>query len=243
MKRFSVNEISAITKKAAVGAGIPYGVAEDCADYTVWLTLSGLDGVSVFCGAGQRWVQGRSATIEFSPNANAIVSTDPSLSASSLFAAPSLSDQLLVQMKSSTGQPIMVAQVDEPLLLLASVVLTSEGVNQCWMMDWGAGDSNASVQAQCEAGICKIWASQNKSVFRPGPTDVTIQPTAQEPENQKPIITTSPPLANNHDYYQQGVYVGAKEQEFLEGYMARTWVPSSEGSRLRGAGAGLTDND
>jgi len=243
VKRFSVNEISAITKKAAVGAGIPYGVAEDCADYTVWLTLAGLDGASVFYGAGQRWTQGRSATIEFSPNANAIVSTDPSLSASALFAAPSLSDQLLVQIKSSTGQPIMVVQVDQPLLLVASVVLTSEGVDECWMMEWCVGNSNVSVQALCQGGICKIWARQNKSVLHPGPVDVTVHSATQESQNQKPIITTSALLADNHDYYQKGVCVGHKEQEFLESYMARTWVPSSEGSRLRGAGAGLTDND
>lgn len=218
-----------------MGAGIPYGLAEDCADYTVWLTLSGLDGVSVFCRAGRHWIHGRSTTIKLMSSASTIVPADLSLFASSLFAAPSLSDQLLLQTKSAANEAVIVSQVDEPLLLVAGVALTSEIIEESWMVEWHVGDTDESVRALCRRGICMIWAQDDKSVFHTGAVDVTIRSAFQELEDQLHV--------DSHACYQQGVWVAPKDQEFLESYMARTWVPGSEGSRLTGAGAGLTDND
>jgi hypothetical protein len=40
-----------------------------------------------------------------------------------------------------------------------------------------------------------------------------------------------------------GVAVSAQYWRFLDPYVERTYVPESEASRLKGAGAGLTDND
>ncbi|HSH43254.1 MAG TPA: DUF3726 domain-containing protein, partial [Arenicellales bacterium] len=61
--RWSLNEARVICQRAAVGAGVPYGLAEDAAAAAAWLAAGGLPGMAVFRRCLDRFQSGQAAAV------------------------------------------------------------------------------------------------------------------------------------------------------------------------------------
>jgi hypothetical protein len=195
---YSLNEATSLMLKAALGSGLPMGLAEDCAAAGNWLLRHGHDGAGAVC--------------------------EGLMSGCIIWTGPSILDGLTAN---PTGLLVEIEVLDAPLLLLgmAGSVLSAGSptlANSQFQFDFSNGSqvmvhAGGLVMDQTVTPGCDVEIARNASpdeavgyVDRPLQTRVTLTP--------------------------------AVVQELTE-RAARTYVPATETSRERGAGAGLTDND
>lgn len=204
--RRSYNEISMTVKKAALGAGLEYGLAEDVGRAAHWLCARGHDGVAIahaaiISAAGETACRYRSGVF-----AGAHAAT----------AGPSALDL------ARTGFPVELENLDVPLLLAG--LAGAEAGMAAIRFHLTLGDNDAIV---ISAG---------------GPDRAldTLQPGADVCVSAEPLAQTGQSAAGQDS---AGADVDETTWNRIEALAAKTYVPASDASRTRGAGAGLTDND
>lgn len=191
----SLNEVATLAAKAARGAGLTWGAAEDAGRAAVWLARH--------LGA---WADQLIALLENPPPADQ----------SPLLLAGPLADGALAE-AASMAAPIWVA----PLVLL--------------------GPGRVGPLA-LRLGIAKIHANPGEipSASLPAAALASLPP-GDVSLRRSP--TRLPPLAHPLPvrFRRGSVSLGALAR--LEALAALTYVPASDDSRLRGAGAGLLDDE
>jgi len=209
--RHSLNEIEVLFKKAAVGAGYPFGVAEEIGQAGAWLCAQGQDGIAA-CLAG----------IETGLDAPApTVSDSGTLSFADAHVArcgPSALDLLL---SDDTGGEVRLVNVDAPLLLVGLAGVAADA----WATDIAMQFSDGCTVRVGPAGL-------DMSVPPPvAGVDVIMElrKAGGTPSDRKPP--------------SGGLDVDARLWTEALALAARTYVPASDASRARGAGAGEIDND
>ena len=192
---WSLNEIEALARKAARGAGFEWGLTEEAGQAVRWLEARGLPGAKA---------------LEFALNAGVL--DDAGRCAISLGCA--ICDGAVTPVSLSSRDVIA------PLLLLPFASWWSEQHKQSLTLSWP--DGAIDIEGAC---------------FAIGPAGVTVPPRAD--------IAFIDRKARGLTQ----VNVGFRAQVDCETYVAlsafaqRTYAPSTEVSRLSGAGAGLSDND
>ncbi|MBI1383429.1 MAG: DUF3726 domain-containing protein [Rhizobiales bacterium] len=217
--RRSLNEIAGVLTKAAGGAGLALGLAEDVARAGVWLTRSGLDGV----GAAARAIGEVQGPGRFTDHCRMVAFRG----ARAAHDGPSAVDLLLA---GSRAESVVLAPIDEPLLVLglagvaaeeSGVALAVEMAGLGRIVVGPAGPAKGEALARLldgeEAGRASLTLSRHH-----GPMSEAIAGMAVR---------------------GGGAEVAEAVWARLALLAARTLVPADENSRQRGAGAGDIDND
>lgn len=214
---FSLNEIEATGKRAARGAGLDWGIAEEAGKAARWLTMHGLPGPEILAELLTR-NDGKSYE-ELVP-----ASADGIWRARSGWLCPLIAGAALSDRASeiAAGRVFETGPIAFPLLLAPYVAcgarprgvvfeLTWPGVTLTLAPDGLAiAGAEATLSARIADGVkCRVAA------------EVRVPPRATE----------------------SGRAVDAETWSRLSAFAHRMLAPATEASRLAGAGAGLTDND
>ena len=209
----SLNEIDTMLQKASKGAGLPVGLAEDIARAGAWLAARGHDGVRAVLTAIRG---GISLPVPLLPlkDRGIVVFKGACIAV----CGPSVIDILTGD--GSTDE-VRLINVDSPLLIIGLAGVASQNYGLEMTIGFGNGS-----KASLSSGNLVLSGSMPAAG-----TDVLIT-------CRKLGYTT--PKARIEG---RGVVVDEEIWREVKALAARTYVPSSEASRARGAGAGMVDND
>lgn len=228
--RLSRNEVESVCAKAARGAGMTWGLAEEAGYAAGWLTSRGFDGAGALArhlrnAEGKSW-QDICPVVQ--PGEWLAKTAGQPLCPIALGAT--LSDHLGVDRALLGGVGLRVGEVSSPVLLLPFVAMTAEasGNSICVRLEHDvvriaadgavSGDMSSLLSADCTA--LTIVADE-----APAEGDMSLQ--------KDQTATANPPTV---------VPVDSDALEFLRELSLRTTVPSSAASRAN-AGAAGSDND
>ena len=207
----SLNEVAAEAKKAARGAGYPWGIAEEAAKAVRWLCARDLDGCGALVDLLDR-VQGE-ALARWAPRIGGDVWDAEAGTLCPLQTGAALSDR-------AAGFPvdgISTGRVACPILLAPFASHVAETAGQIVSIAWSDAEvSVASDRLHFEGRLTEMATS----------VDIRLGGTVSEPQN---LCQRAAP---DEDVWTR-----------LAAYAHRTYAPATEASRLKGAGAGLSDND
>ena len=215
---FSLNEIEATGKRAARGAGLDWGIAEEAGKAARWLTAHGLPGPELLAGLLTR--NDGKGYDELAP-----VSVDGVWEAQTgclcpLIAGAALSDRAA---EVAAGREVEFGPIAFPLLLAPYAASGAVSRGAAIELSWSGATLTISPDdgLAVEGKMAAVAARTADCVLcRPARKDPITRP-AGEP----------------------GRAVDAGSWSRLDAFARRTLAPVTEASRLAGAGAGLTDND
>lgn len=212
----SLNEIEAMSKRAARGAGLAWGLAEEAAKGTRWLSAFSFPGTEML--ADLLTLNDRLPAVDFSPATLTGRWVAPAGRMSPLIAGAAMSD---CAVRMEAGQVIEMENVCFPLLVVpfaAGAALRLEvPVSVSWQGVRLTTDGHRlCVQGEREA----ILASHATLLNCAAPAEMTGQ--------SEPVMRAD---------------VEPAAWDRLAGFAHRTYAPATESSRLLGAGSGLSDND
>ena len=238
----SINEILFYFTRAAVGVGVPYGLAQDFARSSVWIGFSGLDPAKVSLPALQSIDSGKS--ILRADQSDKIEETvlfpleDAQLS--SLLGGPAVCDCIALQNVNSISTRIVVKNIDHPFLIVAA--LASYNFVSC-EVSWEDSDGN----------FCEVIINQNGK-WKASWSDKKIP--SQETPSDVFVVLVNDNFLHSDKWEKKSTYYVNKREKVLEkgvpiygdwseiySYFTRILVPSTHNSRISGAGAGLVDID
>jgi hypothetical protein len=218
MTACSINEVEGLARRAARGAGLTWGLAEEAAKATRWLAARRLPCVPLLT----RHLQANDGVAYDAVVPQAV---DSRWSARSGLLCPIVTGAALsdIAQEIAAGARITLDAVAYPLLLSAFLGRAAKATGQGFELRW------PGVTILCLPGGPCIEARDQNALETDRATDVTISATAGEgqPIERRP----------------ESLDVAAADWTLLKGLAARTYVPATVESRLLGAGAGLNDND
>ncbi|MCB1452173.1 MAG: DUF3726 domain-containing protein [Rhizobiaceae bacterium] len=213
----SLNEIEALCKKAARGAGMSWGLAEEAAKAARWLSAQGMEGPALL--AAQLRLNDGTDYAQLAPRIEADRWSSAGRSMCPLIAGATLSDhaQLI-----TGGSAIVLEAVSCPVLLapFASRLASSRG--EAVALSWPG---------------CHLYFDAAGTMFC-GP--------ASDPSAGDVVAVTceiSPAQVNSSVVKGPAPAVAEAVLSYLTGLASRTYVPATEASRAQGAGSTLSDND
>ncbi|MCU7649037.1 DUF3726 domain-containing protein [Pseudomonas piscis] len=214
----SLNELESLCKKAARGAGLSWGLAEEAGKAARWLAAHGLDGAALLSAQLQ---QDDGCTYpQLAPQVGNGSWHVPGHWMCPLIAGASLCDHSYLL---RDGTPLHLVEVASPELLLPFVSAAAQQSGLALELSW----AGCSVQFDRQG---KAFVHHVEGLGQHHAAQIVCRRSnSAEPPGQ-PLQGPLPPLAE-------------AVQQALERLAARTYVPASEASRLLGAGAGLSDDN
>lgn len=210
---WSLNELEAMSRKAARGCGLSWGLAEEAGRASRFLAAHGLPAPRLL--ADLLTENDGVAYGDLAPDCGAEPWSAPAGRLCPLIAGAALSDRL---QGLASGQPIQLGRCAFPVFLLPAladgvepVVAAWDGVTVC------VGPDGVSVDGPAEA--LSLREADAVTIRRGGFAQGQALPESARCETQADAI------------------------EVLQAFAHRTYAPATEESRTAGAGAGLTDND
>lgn len=215
---WSLNEIESLSKKAARGAGLNWGIAEEAGKATRWLCAAGWPGADLLAdlltrndGVPHDEVRPQATTGTWEARGGLLCP---------LVGGAAMSD---LADRWAGGETAHLGPTAFPLLLVP-------------YMAWAADRTGARLELEFD-GV-RIARGRGETAFDiagPGApsvhsvSTVTLRPVAE-------ISGTPLKRAWRGE-------IGSGATRVLQAFAQRTYAPETEQSRLAGAGAGLTDND
>jgi hypothetical protein len=220
--RRSLNEIELHLRRAALGCGVPPGCAEDFGAATAWLCAQGFEGVPPAVAELEDWLAGRSAPCGLAAGPPARLTPSDDKAPAAWHLGPAVADLL----RAGTT-PLQLGTVARPQLLLGALGVFSAAKGPGLLLRWPAGT------ALCRNGVPYLvegaWEALGAPLER-------LEAAASDPRCRGARRSAPPVL-------EEGVTVDPAVWARVQALVRRTLVPASEGSRARGAGAGLVDAD
>lgn len=216
MTTYSLGEIEAQCKKAARGAGMAWGMAEEAGKSGRWLAAQGLDGAAMLAewlGDFQDAGQGR------------LGCEGDVWSVSAGLMCPITAGTLVADRAADLAKsPLKLARVAHPMLMLFALQASANWLKAPLRVTW------AGFSARLAPSHAPVWNGDARAAHA---GLITCQRDATQPSDDvdEPI------------WFPQRVALNAASWQALEDLAARTYVPASAASRAAGAGAGLSDND
>mgnify|MGYP001627830319 CR=1 FL=1 len=210
---FALNEIEATAKRAARGAGLSWGMAEEASKAARWLCTQGFDGAAVLAAVLEQ-NDGKPAEA-LRPQSLQGAWQAESGTLCPLFAGASLSD---CAARLAEGRITMQA-VSQPAMLLPFAAAAAAQLGQTVTLEWEG----------CAAVTDGKSVSVSGDALLPARTDGAAASLGGTLGTPAPQATRSTP--------------DTAAWERLNRFARRTFAPATEASRLAGAGAGLSDND
>ena len=214
---FSLNEIEVMCKRAARGAGLSWGLAEEAGKAARWLSSHGLPGPEELAEILTR-NDGRSYD-ELAPGSVQGIWCAPSGRLCPLISGAALSDRAA---DIANGRTIEFGAISQPLLLApyaaAAAVQTGKSLGLHWSgVIMAIAPESVSIEGD-PAAVAARSADWVRCRLGDGAMNAVVSRT---------LVRT----------------VDAETWSRLSAFAQRTFAPATEASRLAGAGAGLTDND
>lgn len=213
----SLNEIEAMSKRAARGAGLSWGLAEEAAKGTRWLAAFGFSGAELLADLLE--MNDRIPSIDVSPvSLSAEIWHAPTRRMSPLIAGASLSDCAVRLMDRGS---ITMENVSLPLLAVPFMGGAALRLGVPVAAEWqGARLATDGRQICVQATLEALEARHADKMVFSAPAEMTGR--------REPVLRAE---------------VSDADWNRLSAFAHRTFAPATEESRLRGAGAGLSDND
>jgi hypothetical protein len=213
----SLNEVETLAAKAARGAGLPWGLAEDAAKAARWLAAFGLPWPETLL----RLLAARNdAAITAVEAATSIRLSAAGGSLSPLICGPHLGDRAA----DLAAISVHLVKVATPLWLLPFAAQAAFAARRPVRLRSSPAD------VLVERRRCVLLRGSPEALAGDDPVSVTCEAGTGEHDG----IDLAP---------VDRARVPVETWEALEALAARTYVPASERSRALGAGAGATDND
>lgn len=229
--KVSLGEIQILSRKAALGSGLPFGLAEDLGAAVRLLCRSGLPAVSTLPQALTACTSNdshRPPQITIKESTWYWTATLPSKALYSTVIGPSLADSLNA-VGSDMPNRIVINDVDAPFLLPGFLAHSSVRCRVRW---------DAASVLVANGMVSRIDPGGAQSLAPNELSDVVI-----EPLNDIDTEASLSAVCNWDAAPRTGVEVDDDAWRRLEELASAILVPANEMSRLRGAGAGLIDTD
>jgi hypothetical protein len=212
---WSLNEIETLSRKAARGAGLSWGLAEEAGKAARWLTAAGLPGPQVLADLLTRNDGADYETLcPMEADEGQWVARGGTL-------CPLISGAVLCDnaQRLTTGD-LTLGRTAAPMLLLPYLDAAARQYDTALTVQWNGTSITLGNMAQ----------TTGDSLDAPMAEQITISP--------RPAVDPAKPLGN-----QNRGDMPTEVAQRLTAFAGRTYAPETEESRLSGAGAGLTDND
>lgn len=210
----SRNEIETLCLKAARGAGMSWGLAEEAGFAAGWLAARGIDGAGALLDHLQHWASGTILVRDRHWTATADATLSPILLGATL-------DDHAALAAGPWSAPITTGSVSAPILLVPFLARAAKVCAKPLALTWPGGSlvipTGGDVDATAMTALSRIEV-----------TTPTLSPTSDVPQCEATRRATAP--------------LSAATLDKLNILALRTTVPASETSR-RGAGAATSDND
>ena len=227
-------EIETLTCKAAVGVGLPVGLAEEAGAAAAWLSAAGFAGAEIAYRAIENLRKGKARPVIVSSHSESLCPDTKGKLASVMYAAPSIFDFL------QTTSPVTVVRLDEPLLLFGHLVCSSS-IPAVELVLHSVGSTGEVLQGVIQRGHGRLEGPPLSNQEAKNVSEVSVTMVGiSEDRNFKP---TKKEIDVRRVAIQRGVAVNEATWTELKRLAAQTLVPESVESKQRGAGAGLIDND
>ncbi len=227
-------EIETLTCKAAVGVGLPVGLAEEAGAAAAWLSAAGFAGAEIAYRAIENLRKGKARPVIVSSHSESLCPDTKGKLASVMYAAPSIFDFL------QTTSPVTVVRLDEPLLLFGHLVCSSS-IPAVELVLHSVGSTGEVLQGVIQRGHGRLEGPPLSNQEAKNGSEVSVTMVGiSEDRNFKP---TKKEIDVRRVAIQRGVAVNEAIWTELKCLAAQTLVPESVESKQRGAGAGLIDND
>lgn len=232
----SLGELAETAKKATIGCGHSYGIAEEMATATRWLCERGFHGADKLVHALQQF---EPVELEINRSADTLKMHGANgVALPALAVAPSIAELLIAHRNS--GLTIAISALAQPLLLLPFLArAVGPGETLC---AHGTMVDGSSVALEFKTSGVQVFARDAISLIQARADDVLCR--WGEVRTDEPTLHSAEQLHRRRKTTIDGGYrVDDKVWKKLQGYAFNTYVPVSDASRLSGAGAGTTDND
>ncbi len=227
-------EIETLTCKAAVGVGLPVGLAEEAGAAAAWLSAAGFAGAEIAYRAIENIRKGKARPVIVSSHSESLCPDTKGKLASVMYAAPSIFDFL------QTTSPVTVVRLDEPLLLFGHLVCSSS-IPAVELVLHSVGSTGEVLQGVIQRGHGRLEGPPLSNQEAKNGSEVSVTMVGiSEDRNFKP---TKKEIDVRRVAIQRGVAVNEAIWTELKRLAAQTLVPESVESKQWGAGAGLIDND
>ncbi|SLN40817.1 hypothetical protein ROG8370_01700 [Roseovarius gaetbuli] len=214
---WSLNEIEGLSRKAARGAGLSWGLAEEAGKATRWLCAAGLPGAEALAGLLRQ-------------NDGAEYETLCPLEDTGTWAAkggalcPLISGAAICDHAKdiAEGKPLELGETSFPLLLLPYVAAAAQENETTLKLEW----PGVTVTFGAETCIKQTIA---------GALDLDCTKAVRIALTSAEDIPPLAPITRGD--------IDPEIAQVLSAFAHRTYAPDTAQSRLAGAGAGLSDND
>lgn len=233
----SLSELATTIARAVRGVGLPAGLGEDAAAAAREMTRHGVDSGAAMLPALVSLDEARSSRyrVDDALEAGRWRALDGNL-LSALWTAGPLGDCLV---SAAAGrQPagaVRVEAVDAPAVVLFSLLAATRGMGAGGRA-LAAGLAGTGEEICCHQGLLRASPAALDAWLQARGADLSIRPASGG---------DGTPAVHEHVAApeREGLEVDDGAWHAVERYAARLLVEASELSRLRGAGAGLADND
>ena len=239
----SFNEIMFYFTRAALGCGVPFGLAEDFGCAAIWIAASGLDPVGIAASALKELECGQScikANLN-EGNKKIILSSEGRKNLSAIQAGVAACDLISAQSEKQKKIKCIIAEnVDSPFLICAAL-----GAANCngWEISWSSKDDIHYSVLICDEGSWKSSWDGSKIPELNDAVDVKIIFFNKRKDYFKKWEgKTYYSKINRQKLLETGVPV-SDSWSVIYSFFKRCLVPSTEENRKTGAGAGLLDLD
>ena len=171
----SFNEIKFFFTRAAVGVGLPLGLAEDFARSSIWIAAGGLDPAAITANSLKSLDEAQStlSAIQTENGTETVIRSSGEKQLSSLFAGPSVCDWISTKAKDSKkNQYFSAKNVDHPFLLAAAVGALNYG---SWEICWQDSRGTLCAVLTAQHGNWKTSWDSAHIYLMSGAADVTIK--------------------------------------------------------------------
>ena len=241
--KLSLNEVRFYFTRAAVGVGVPFGLAEDFGRSVSWLACSGLDPASICAPVLQSLESGQSSLYPKLNqwNGEALLKPPPDKLLSAIQAGSFASDWIVpMEQKSGKNSYLSAENVDYPFLVAAAL-----GASGCsgWEISWETSSEDRFLINYEENRSWDAFWSDRVVPENSGPGRLKITPAdIGEPDHNVWLHREHRSSEDAAVVLETGVAVH-ESWPVIYSFFKRCLVPSTDDSHQAGAGAGLVDSD
>lgn len=234
MTTLSLNEVELSARKAAVGAGLPQGIAYETGRAAAWLAVAGLPALTVCADALEAARDGNTGPGRISDiEGNWLIEPADARPLCPCRAGVAAADLL-----NAGAHSVTLRAVQWPTLVIALLAALIDPGSATIQLGWENGD-NAPPLALA-GGVATVASDETLASGLTSTTDLTIK--AQATTSQSPGNVYGDTAARQR-VVTEGVSPDPAAAERIARLIANTLVPASDLSRDRGAGAGQIDSN
>ncbi|WP_018697848.1 DUF3726 domain-containing protein [Amorphus coralli] len=233
MTTLSFNEIEVSVRKAGIGAGLPYGIANEVGRAAEWLAIAGLPALATCGSALEASLEGRTALGRGTDTGAGWTLAPPAGIPLCACHAGVVAADLL----NAGSTTVRLTSVASPVLVVALLATISEAPAVSVLL----GDTHEGAPSVLVTAPTVSLLSGIELLDWTGPADLLIELGSVAPR-PAPLRVYADRTARD-TAFADGAPVEPEAAEVIARLMARTLVPASEESRQRGAGAGRIDSD